>query len=633
MPLIFRFPRVASTQPLIFNRQGPGFGQLAGVAAASGLAGVKLHVGKVAGVATAGGLDAVKVHVGKVAGVATAGGLDAVKVHVGKVAGVATAQAGLTSMYDINVPRGPRAQFQFAIGPAGRLAQSAQVGIASASPTRSEARIGTGSSARAVAGARIGIGGTSRSVAEAHVGIGAASLALTQAGIGIASAVPVVVSGRAVIVHAYRAVAVAQTGVAHASPVAQGVGIIIAPAVRAYAGTSIVLRGASQARRLLEIAWRPGHSPQGIRPPRQPSEWPLPPPVWGGGLPGVPIILPAREFYSVFNQAYLKRVDDGVEIGCLSIDIDTEETSFTRRIDGVVPYSEREKISVLNGPVAVEIGANGAVWQAVIRTVKEVRDHGKDACSFQAYSKSIALSAPAALMRTGMNATAATAAQLVAMELDPYGFQVSWDINDKTGGSVDWAVPATAFSVVGADPISAISALIKPVGAFVLPHRTNAAISVRHRFPSFPWSLASASADVEIPADVLMPLEQDWVEGAGYNGVWAGGVRFGVHALVRIEGTAGDIQLPDFFDPMLTDPIANALAGGTILADQVKKRPVTMSLYAYPEIGFIEPGQIVRVIDDYPWSAIVRGSKIHIEWKGKDGLQVLQTLTGERYYA
>lgn len=552
----------------------------------------------------------------------------AVEVHAAPLQAVLVLRGEMAAYADINVQRGIGVACRVGVNKAAVALGATRLGVPPTTTLRREVRIGLDKAVSASAITRQGIPLATPLRREARVAFGKAGGLTITTRLAVAPAGPAGLALRT----AFRAADA--TTVAIRVPAIRAVAL--AGAMRASSGPAealasallVLIPPAIPLSRALDVAVRKARRPTGIRPPRGPSDWPLPPPYWGGET----LILPVRESYTVFNQAYLKRAD-GTPIDCSRITIETDYSSWSRRITGEVPFYERDKVSVEDGPVEVEIGANGVVWKAIIKKCRDVRDFGRDAVTFYAYSKSIALDAPAAARRTGVNADDSTANQLSLAELELYGFQLEWEIKLADGSAVDWPVPAGAFSVINASPINAIKLLVEPVGAFILPHRTAAAIAVRSRFPRLPWSLAAAAADVSIPEDIFKPLSSEWIEGSDYNGIYVCGTRFGKRSLVRIDGTAGDNLLDPVANPMLTDSTANGLCGSALLAACVKRRSMQGVFDIYPEIGVVEPGQVMSITGgDYPWKAICTSSSVSIQWGGDEALTVEQSIGMDRYY-
>lgn len=377
--------------------------------------------------------------------------------------------------------------------------------------------------------------------------------------------------------------------------------------------------------RKLDIRWGRSRPPAGIRPIR-PGE-PLPPPHWGGGGPGVPWILPIKGSYSMFNTAYVKRVDDNSAIEFRRVNIESDEESISRRFLADVFYEDLAKVSIENGPVDIEIGANGVVWRAVINRVREHQQFNADTVSISGLSRSYVLGDKYAVKRTATNATDAFLSGLASAELEPYGWQMLWDES-----LADELVPAGIYSIIRLSPASAVKRIVEAVGGFVSSHRTGLALVARKRFPKLPWEMDSAVADLSFERGAIQVMDLDWEDPPFINGVFVAGGRVGKQTLIRRAGSDGAIQGDMIVDDLLTTTTANVARGSAVLADAVPRKRVSIAMDVYSENGVAEPGQIIEVGGPYSWKGICRGSAVSIERGADDALIVRQTISVERYF-
>ena len=418
-----------------------------------------------------------------------------------------------------------------------------------------------------------------------------------------------IVSARVVYRHADRLIVSARLWLGRTNAARSSARLATRPAPRLLRNTDLWHR----------IAYRP---PAGLRRPPKVT----PQPHWGDGDTAIIRILPIREHYAVENSCSVIRLDDESPIECTSLSIQSDMQSFSRRFSGNVIYRDLAKIRTNDGPVDIQIIANGIVWKAVITQYQDNRQFGQDSATFTAVSQAISLAKPYALLHTGINAAAANAQQL-ALELLLY---TGWGLDWHT--TVDWLIPAGVFSLVNAAPIDGIKQLANAVGAFVQADLADKTLHVRPAYPVAPWAVSTATPDVFIPVDAATVVAGEWIQNPQINGVWVSGQQAGVCALVRRTGTAGDVLAPMVLDPLLTVADANAAKGLAILAESGARQPVSLTLGIYPEIGLIEPGQIVHVGDvAYSWKGICQGVSVSIAWR-EDGLDITQTPVIEHWY-
>ena len=102
------------------------------------------------------------------------------------------------------------------------------------------------------------------------------------------------------------------------------------------------------------------------------------------------------------------------------------------------------------------------------------------------------------LAQSVSESAAATMAQL-AKALLPFGWTLDWQ-------APDWLVPGGFFSLDNQTPIEAIKYLAEAAGGFVLPHQRDRHLIIKPRYPTVPWQLDGALADVAIPRAIICLL-------------------------------------------------------------------------------------------------------------------------------
>ena len=325
------------------------------------------------------------------------------------------------------------------------------------------------------------------------------------------------------------------------------------------------------------------------------------------------------------NSASVIRLDDGSAIECKSLSISTDMQSWSRRFGGQVIYRDIDHIRTNDGPVDIQITVNGVIFRAVITSFQDNRQFNSDTASFNAVSRCVSLAKPYALLRTQINDANANAYQLALSLLEYTGWTMNWY-------PVDWLIPAGVFSLVNASPMDGIKQLANSVGAFILCDKRYQVLHITPVNPVAPWALSSATPDITLPVDAATVVAGEWIKNPRFNGVWVSGQNAGVCALVRRDGTAGDVLAGMVVDPLLTVDVANRARGIAVLAESGARQPVTLTLGIHPEIGVIEPGQIVHVEDvAYHWTGVCQSNSINIAWQD-DGLMVKQNPVILRWY-
>jgi hypothetical protein len=333
--------------------------------------------------------------------------------------------------------------------------------------------------------------------------------------------------------------------------------------------------------------------------------------------------LPVREVYTVANSAHCKRVDDGTEIQCSSIRISGDRDTWGRRFSLNSFWSEQEKLNLMDGPVEVEIGANGVVWRALLTRMKPVDKFAGRQLSLEGVSLSACLAAPYAQAAPAANASDMLAQQIAAARLEFTDWSLEWLLPD-------WLIPAGIASWASATPMEVIKALASAPGGYL---QTDRAAPVLRALPSYPvpaWQWGSATPDVVLTPDIIDEMAPEWVESPRYNCVYVSGQNAGVNAQIVRDGTAGDKLAPMIVDPLLTEIAANRARGIAVLSEAGPAQNVQLSLALYPEIGPIEPGTFVQA---GAWIGLARGLEINIAWNGAGGLEIRQSVEIERRFA
>jgi len=405
-------------------------------------------------------------------------------------------------------------------------------------------------------------------------------------------------------------------------------------------------------------AYRPG---VGLHPPI-PISPPTGPPTWGGGTGGLTRTLSFQEYYQVSNTASVTLSADGSPIECKSITIASDMQSWSRRFSGQVIYQDIDKIRTANGPVAIQITANGVTWHAVITQYQDNRRFGQDSGSFNAVSPSLVLAKPYAPLFSGilpaasiLNGTItpstsdAYASQIAAAILTDTGWTLDWSPR-YAGAVIDWSIPPGIFSVSNAAPIDVIKQIAATIGAFVITDIAAAQIHVKSCYPIAPWNLSTASPDISIPLDALYTMGGEWVQNATFNSQWLSGQLTGqcvqvqhlanpiFASLTSAEPAAGAVYGPEYLivDPLLTETgttLSYQARGVSILAQSGARQNVSLAMPFFPEVGLIEPGYLVQVndISGYSWIGVCLNSQIDLLWD-EVGLLVKQTAVVEHWY-
>lgn len=413
-------------------------------------------------------------------------------------------------------------------------------------------------------------------------------------------------------------------------------------------------------RRNVSLVWERAARPAFVYPPPALMSPPLPPDnrIWipppGSAVPldfmcpverylgGVP--LPFRAYactprapylraYIIMNSMQLIRVSDGAPIAAASIDVTADLDSWSWEL--TAKLRSRAALDLVapgtGAPVAVQATINGYTFVALVEGWTESRRHGYSEWTIRGRSQSATLADPYAAAVSYEETLAYNAHQLADNEMPPTGWTLTWQ-------TVDWLVPAGAYSYRDLTTMGALQQIAGSVGAVVQSHQSAATLIITPRYKLSPWNWAAAVPDVALTEDIIQSINSEWRPQPAYNGVYVSGTTQGVIVLVKRTGTAGDVQASMITDPLITHVDAGTERGRNILAAAGKwsLETIQIPLISSPGLpGLLLPGTLVEVSDGLAtWRGQVAGVRVSGQRSdGADGrLTVAQTIDVERWY-
>ncbi|MDY7828510.1 hypothetical protein UXA55_02790 [Aeromonas caviae] len=335
--------------------------------------------------------------------------------------------------------------------------------------------------------------------------------------------------------------------------------------------------------------------------------------VWFGQAQ---IVIPTRRVYLVSNTASIVRVRDGVDIPTTSLSIELDTDSWAWQFTAQIP---RIAAAAMTDEEEVSIHVNGQQWDCVCDGWQSSESFGRQSATLTGRSRTAYLSPTHVLAQAVSESALATMAQL-AEALLPFGWTLDWQ-------APDWLVPAGFFSLDNQTPIEAIKYLAEAAGGFVLPHQRNRHLVIKPRYPTVPWQLDGALADMAIPRAIITTLGSDFQPGQAANGVWVSGGHQGISARVLRQGTAGEKQAPTITHPLVCDVVAARAQGVVALAKTMPKRLQAIELPLSSDTGLILPGALLAVDG---WRGFNRSVRVSAELQDR-AMKVRQQLSVERF--
>ncbi|MCF5855617.1 hypothetical protein K3H44_10030 [Aeromonas veronii] len=336
--------------------------------------------------------------------------------------------------------------------------------------------------------------------------------------------------------------------------------------------------------------------------------------VWHGS--DAAIVIPTRRVYLVSNTANIVRVRDGLDIPATAASIELDTDSWAWQFSAQIP---RIAAAALTDEEEVSIHINGQQWDCVCDGWQSSQSFGRESATLTGRSRTAYLSPTYVLAQAVSEPAAATMAQL-AEALLPFGWTLDWQ-------APDWLVPGGFFSLDSQTPIEAIKYLAEAAGGFVLPHQRNRHLVIKPRYPTVPWQLDTAVADVAIPRAIITTLGSDFQPGHAANGIWVSGGHQGISARVVRQGTAGEQQAPTITHPLVCDVTAARAQGVVGLAKAMPKRIQTIELPLSADTGLILPGALLAVDG---WKGYNRGIRVSAAQQNR-AMTVRQQLSVERF--
>lgn len=327
--------------------------------------------------------------------------------------------------------------------------------------------------------------------------------------------------------------------------------------------------------------------------------WPYcpPSPPW---TPGGLIIVPARRVYYVLNTVTLEKLDETpIPLDRLSLSLDAD--SWTWSWSANVPGSS---LALVQDKPELLARVNGAPIRLVVDSISRSRSFGSNWLTVSGRGRAAVLGAPTAASVSRRNVAERTAQQLLDDALTENGVPIGWDLDWQIE---DWLVPAGAWSHTGTY-IEAALRIAEAGGGYIQGHDTARTLLVLPYYPAAPWDWMSTDPDIQLPEDACVTEGIEWIEKAGYNGVWVTGKR---RDFIRRAGTDGATLAQTVVDDLATNVIMTRQRGLRVLADTGAQANITLKLPVLEEVGIIHPGKLVRYIENgHPRMGISRAVSV-----------------------
>jgi hypothetical protein len=342
--------------------------------------------------------------------------------------------------------------------------------------------------------------------------------------------------------------------------------------------------------------------PLGASPPIDPP--PPPPPVDPNHET---FVIPTQSAY-LMQHVITTTLLDLTPINLASVSLSLDADAFAWSFRGALINAAQLPLvkQVGSAPVHLIVTINGYQWQVLVERIEHNRQFGQRSITLSGRGLTALLGQPYEQPASATQGDLLTVQQLAELQL-PTGWTLDWQ-------TVNWNVPAGAYSYTNQTPIQALTNLASDIGAMLVPSRNSQAMTMLPRYPVLPWDFGVVPADVEIPEAVLMNLVQRPVVPSQANGVYVhGGEVGGQIGWCRRTGTDGAKLAQTVSNALMTDVIGLRAVGERVLAAQHEQPTIQSATLPLDgvDIPLIEVGQLVEItVDSVPVRGIVNGVTI-----------------------
>lgn len=311
--------------------------------------------------------------------------------------------------------------------------------------------------------------------------------------------------------------------------------------------------------------------------------------------PSATLVIPVRSVYMIINRSTsLVLANTGQPLEATDMRVAIDADSWAWSWSATVPAAYLPILSAeYGGTVDVVATIAGVDFVLSVERIARSRRFGQATLTVSGRSRAAQLASPYAQEKTTANASASTAQQLMASALTENGVSLGWSLDWQI---TDWLVPGGVWSHYGS-PIDACVEIAGAAGAYIQSHRTQQTLRVLPRYPVAPWAWADVTPDIELPESVVTLEGIEYMDKADYNAVFVSGQASGINAHVTRAGSGGNRPAPMVSHPLITHADAGRQRGLSILGDTGRQRLITLSLPVLQETGVIQPGAMIRYVE------------------------------------
>lgn len=309
----------------------------------------------------------------------------------------------------------------------------------------------------------------------------------------------------------------------------------------------------------------------------------------------------------VLHTVKVTRLPDLADIPALSatlqFDIDSWAWGVSLNLKGPQAMSLLEPV---NGePRQVRVEVDGIYVTVLIEEWGERQQFGETTYTASGRSPLALMAQPFAPIRSYLETSQQTAAQLIDHELINTGWSASYHSDLLQLFTIDWLIPGGAWSYQNKAPIDAIVQIAKAAGARAFADRNSALIHIAPRYAVSPWNWATATPDEIIPLSLVRNISSQLAPQPNYNQIYVSGQSQGIIVSATRQGSAGDKPAPMVSDSLITYVNAGRERARNVLANTGRQARVTIELPLNDITGLLYPGKLVEISGANAWRGLV----------------------------
>ncbi len=341
-----------------------------------------------------------------------------------------------------------------------------------------------------------------------------------------------------------------------------------------------------------------------------------------------PIIIPNLPSYTMTNTTTATLA--GLKIELLSFSIKTDIDSYCWQGSIEISPDDYEKVQTKlnvergNEPL-INITINNQQFSFLAEEQSRNRAFVNHSYTISGRSLSARLGADYATAKGGMLELASYASQIINEQLN----ETPITLDELT--IADWLIPANSYSMTNKTMIAVINEIAEACGGFVYSDPSQAKISLKKRYKNSAWELATATADVVLPLEVLKQINDSKRIAPRYNTVTLTSNSKG--GIVYRQEQGRDLIAPVANNNLFTDRDCIIAKGIQILSDSGTHIDYQLTLPFSPkyQIELAKIGDIWQVNDsEGAWRGVV--TSVAIDVKVSDGVPVVwQNVSIDRY--